>query len=132
MKNWEKYEEELRKIGVNLFALIDGEPRKCSGSYCRDCEFHKQNPINGSCSHERTKWLYQDDGIRVGDVVQPNLDGYKVLVYVTYTNGDLFSGIGISSDNLGMTYSNHEKEMWTKTNKHVPLDKVIELIGGTK
>ena len=83
MKNWEKYEEELRKIGVNLFALIDGEPRKCSGSYCRDCEFHKQNPINGSCSHERTKWLYQDDGIRVGDVDRENVLVENPLAYVT-------------------------------------------------
>lgn len=129
MKNWEKYEKEIREIGVDNLAIIDDKPVSCcdrDGARCFECQLDVTN-----CEDQVYDWLYQDADIVVGDIIK-HKDADDVLVYVTQVSGNYFSGFGIAHDSLGETWWNCPMSPYVKTNKHIPLDKVIELIGGTK
>lgn len=56
MKNWEKYEEEIKKIGVGNMAIDkNGKTGHCVVMACRKCIGYK----NG-CDRTITEWLYQE------------------------------------------------------------------------
>ena len=55
MKNWEKYEEELKKFGFEGFAISNGNVRKCKSTICADCSFN-----DGACGDEKIRWLYEE------------------------------------------------------------------------
>lgn len=56
MKNWEKYEEEIKKIGVGNMAIDkNGKIGHCVAMACRKCIGYK----NG-CDRTITEWLYQE------------------------------------------------------------------------
>jgi hypothetical protein len=56
MKNWEKYEEEIKKIGVGNMAIDkNGKTGHCAAMACRKCIGYK----NG-CDRTITEWLYQE------------------------------------------------------------------------
>lgn len=56
MKNWEKYEEELKKTGFS-FAVTRNSVATCAYAKCSDCAFNKRI---GDCDIHRMKWLYSD------------------------------------------------------------------------
>lgn len=57
MKNWEKYEEKIKALGIHDFSVTkDGEARECSDKSCRDCIFNSDR----SCMYEMSHWLYDE------------------------------------------------------------------------
>ena len=57
MKNWEKYEKEIKAIGIfNLKITKDGRVVKCENESCSDCIFND----GPDCIHEMSYWLYKD------------------------------------------------------------------------
>lgn len=38
MKNWEKYEEEIKAVGYD-FAVVNGKVTRCRDTACSDCKF---------------------------------------------------------------------------------------------
>lgn len=59
MKNWEKYEDELKKIGTNFVRLRSGEFSICHNSECHACMFYPVADIEG-CSVRKMNWLYEE------------------------------------------------------------------------
>lgn len=65
MTNFEKYKDEIMKLGVSDLKLKDGKLYLCKGT-CRDCEFNiyryedYDESIHNSCDIEYTKWLYSE------------------------------------------------------------------------
>lgn len=57
MKNWEFYEEELKKYNI-AFAMRDNQIGWCSNTLCSECAFGTNEGI--SCSEAKFKWLYQE------------------------------------------------------------------------
>ena len=60
MKNWEKYEKEIREFGLT-FAVLKGSNEVVGCSIkspfgCEECLFYEDN----SCGKGRSKWLYSD------------------------------------------------------------------------
>ena len=56
MKNWEYYKDDIKRYGVDRFAIKkDGTATKCySIQCCKECRF-----LN-DCVMEKTKFLYQE------------------------------------------------------------------------
>ena len=55
MKNWEYYKDDIKRYGVDRFAIKkDGTATKCHSIRCKECRF-----LNG-CVMEKTKFLYQE------------------------------------------------------------------------
>lgn len=52
MKNWEKYEEEIKAVGYNL-AVVNGKATQCSDTACSDCTFDTHGGID--CGAKRMK-----------------------------------------------------------------------------
>ncbi len=56
MKNWEKYEKEIKALGIgNLAVDKNGKIGDCREMECEKCIGYK----NG-CDNAFTKWLYQE------------------------------------------------------------------------
>lgn len=79
MKNFEKYEEEIKAVGYSL-AVVNGKVTRCRNTACSDCEFD-HDCID--CDAKRMKWLYEeaDEGIQLIDTAKE------------YTMGDLVERI---------------------------------------
>lgn len=60
MKNWEKYEKEIRKIGAGKIAVDKStqEPKRCLATSCCDCLFYEA--CKPDCFQSRTDWLYSE------------------------------------------------------------------------
>ena len=57
MRNWEYYKDEIKKYGVNGFAIEkDGKPTKCQYLNCEDCGFSS----SCVCGYEKAIFLYQE------------------------------------------------------------------------
>ena len=57
MKNWEKYEEEIKAIGINNFSITkDEEVVECGDHGCYDCKFNGDSHCMDIMSH----WLYEE------------------------------------------------------------------------
>lgn len=71
MKNWEKYEEEIKAIGIDDFAITeDGEVNECLSMNCSECEFQR---LRRKCNESRINWLYKE-------YEEPKVDWSKVPV----------------------------------------------------
>lgn len=71
MKNWEKYEEEIKAIGIDDFAITeDGEVNECLSMNCSECEFQR---LKRKCNESRVIWLYKE-------YEEPEIDWSKVPV----------------------------------------------------
>lgn len=57
MKNWEFYEEELKKYSL-VFAMKDNQIYSCGSVSCDKCAFGVNYPRN--CMEAKVKWLYQE------------------------------------------------------------------------
>ena len=55
MKNWEKYEEEVKEMNYK-FGVVGDEIKRCYVIICKDCIFSS----GLQCNPERIKWLYAD------------------------------------------------------------------------
>lgn len=55
MKNFEKYEEEIKKLNYD-FKVFKNKVLKCD-SYCEECDFYSDYC---SCCINLTKWLYEE------------------------------------------------------------------------
>ena len=56
MKNWEFYEEEIKKYGL-YFAMVNNKVSRCSITICSQCAFYTECGRN---NNNRMKWLYQE------------------------------------------------------------------------
>ena len=56
-KNWEKYEEEIKKIGIGNLTIYNGTTANCR--YIPDCSLCDFSNIKG-CDKKITEWLYQE------------------------------------------------------------------------
>ena len=55
MKNWEYYKDDIKRYGVDRFAIKkDGTATKCYSIRCKECRFLDD------CVMEKTKFLYQE------------------------------------------------------------------------
>lgn len=54
MKNWEFYEEEIKKNNF-VFGVVNGEIVHCSSSNCYKCSFRSI-----SCGNQRIRFLYEE------------------------------------------------------------------------
>lgn len=125
MKNWERFEKEIREIGVDRLALVNGVPCECCTVNCSECQLPTDE-----CEESTYDWLYQDVTIRVGDVVRYT-GTYKsgdLLLYVTHTDGMYLSGLSISENSFGETIERYNIRHFKPTDKHVPLEDIIKLI----
>lgn len=57
MKNWEFYEEELKKYSLS-FAIKDNQICWCSDVSCSECKFSPN--CSFSCGEIKLQWLYQE------------------------------------------------------------------------
>lgn len=57
MKNWEKYEEELKDVGLS-FAVTRSGIERCADVRCHDCVLGHMG--GGNCDIDRLNWLYKD------------------------------------------------------------------------
>lgn len=57
MKNWEFYEEELRKYNL-AFAMKDNQVYSCASVPCDKCAFDMGESC--TCDKAKVKWLYQE------------------------------------------------------------------------
>ena len=56
MKNWEKYKEDIEKIGIMLFGLRkDGSIDNCYKINCSNCQFS-----GSECRKNTISWLYEE------------------------------------------------------------------------
>ena len=105
MKNWEKYEGEIKKIGLTFAVLkSSGEVVDCTFGFpsCEECLFGESNY---SCEKDRAKWSYSD---------------YKEPVVLTEDERklcELFGDGWIARDSNGVLYYYHAnptkgKTMW--------------------
>lgn len=64
MKNWEKYEEELRSVGTTSFGIAryDKKVLNCDDMYCSGCIFDKDNLWGDSrlCGYDKMTWLFKE------------------------------------------------------------------------
>lgn len=60
MKNWEKYEKEIKEIGITRIAFDKrfNEIVDCNNLSCEFCKFSNTN--DASCRMKNTEWLYED------------------------------------------------------------------------
>ena len=59
MKNFEKYEKEIKKIGICNIAYTNGELKLCRDANCTDCIFNRGE--GGDCNtFDITRWLYEE------------------------------------------------------------------------
>ena len=60
MKNWEKYDKEVKEIGLDKFAMDKRTDMvcMCGTISCEDCRFH--SPALEACGISAAKWLYSD------------------------------------------------------------------------
>lgn len=75
MKNWEKYEKEIKALGINSFAMTkDGRAVECANDIlsCDSCAFGR-NEIIRSCYRKKIEWLYEE-------YKEPKIDWSKVPV----------------------------------------------------
>lgn len=57
MKNWEKYEEAIKRVTANRLAITnDGKITDCLYIECEDCKF-----ADVYCNQAITEWLYEED-----------------------------------------------------------------------
>lgn len=60
MKNFEKYMDEILSIHKSYIdsniALVDGKPKACVGTPCRECEFGEET----NCEYYLVEWLYEE------------------------------------------------------------------------
>ena len=57
MKNWEFYEEELKKYNL-IFAMKDNQICSCASVPCNRCAFNMDE--SRTCNVAKVKWLYQE------------------------------------------------------------------------
>lgn len=64
MKNWEKYEEELKSVGTTSFGIThyDKKVLNCGDMHCSGCIFNKDNLWGDSrlCGYDKMRWLFKD------------------------------------------------------------------------
>ena len=64
MKNWEKYEEELKSVGTTSFGIThyDKKVLNCDDMHCSGCIFNKDNLWGDSrlCGYDKMIWLFKD------------------------------------------------------------------------
>lgn len=74
MKNWEKYEEEIKAIGINNLAVAEtGEAKQCMNIGCDKCKFSDVVATPHSCYKNMVNWLYEE-------YKEPEIDWSKVPV----------------------------------------------------
>lgn len=68
MKNWEKYEEEIKAVDYSL-AVVNGKATQCIDTACSDCKFDHDGI---DCEATMMKWLYEDadEGIQPIDTAK--------------------------------------------------------------
>ena len=58
MKNWERYESEIKELGLGEFAVkLSGEASTCANTRCCECMFRG---AKGLCRTAVVNWLYKD------------------------------------------------------------------------
>lgn len=121
MKNWEKYEEEIKAFGINSFAMTkNGEAVECSNKIlsCDSCAFGK-NEILRSCYKKKIDWLYKE-------YEEPKIDWSKIPVdtpiYVRNEEGQEWSPrhfAGIDNKGRVIAWSNG-KTSFTQQKNYAP------------
>ena len=56
MKNWTKYENEIKAIGLDFAVTKDGEVKNCERENCGGCIFN----TGGRCEPHRLRWLFEE------------------------------------------------------------------------
>lgn len=82
MKNFEKFEKEIREIGLKDFGLVHGCPIRCSDiAACSDCDFEGYD----GCEKTSLDWLYAEYESPVGiDWTKVPIDA---RIIITMPNG---------------------------------------------
>lgn len=61
MKNWEKYEKEIKECGVENLALTKDKNKISTCKIdCNSCQFSQQYNYGVGCGTNRTNWLYEE------------------------------------------------------------------------
>lgn len=92
MKNWEKYEEEVKEMNYE-FGVIGNEIKRCDATTCKDCTFRHDI----KCNPERVKWLYEDY-----EGPKPKLTKKEWVIVETFSSVD--SDHYIARDENGLLY----------------------------
>lgn len=58
MKNWEKYEKEIKELGLAHIAVTKNGKMKMCNKECDDCIFNENE--NTHCSDSFLDWLYEE------------------------------------------------------------------------
>lgn len=109
MKNWEKYEEELKSVGTTSFGIThyDKKVLNCGDMHCSGCIFNKDNLWGDSrlCGYDKMRWLFKDY-----EEPQPKLTKKEKAFVDAISNsalqirrnreGELYLDIGIASVSL--------------------------------
>lgn len=109
MKNWEKYEEELKSVGTTSFGIThyDKKVLNCDDMHCSGCIFNKDNLWGDSrlCGYDKMRWLFKDY-----EEPQPKLTKKEKAFVDAISNsalqirrnreGELYLDIGIASVSL--------------------------------
>lgn len=109
MRNWEKYEEELKSVGTTSFGIThyDKKVLNCDDMHCSGCIFNKDNLWGDSrlCGYDKMRWLFKDY-----EEPQPKLTKKEKAFVDAISNsalqirrnreGELYLDIGIASVSL--------------------------------
>ena len=109
MKNWEKYEEELKSVGTTSFGITDYDKKvlNCGDMHCSGCIFNKDNLLGDPrlCGYDKMRWLFKDY-----EEPQPKLTKKEKAFVDAISNsalqirrnreGELYLDIGIASVSL--------------------------------
>lgn len=109
MKNWEKYEEELKSVGTTSFGITHYGKKvlNCDDMHCSGCIFNKDNLWGDSrlCGYDKMRWLFKDY-----EEPQPKLTKKEKAFVDAISNsalqirrnreGELYLDIGIASVSL--------------------------------
>lgn len=83
MKNWEKYEKEIKELGLNDFAIERNTNKvyKCGGIGCGECKFYRRGE---PCGQKVARWLYEDYEELHPTLTKEEKDFVEAFVYTDY------------------------------------------------
>lgn len=95
MRNWEKYEEELKSVGTTSFGIThyDKKVLNCDDMRCSGCIFNKDNLWGEPrlCGYDKMRWLfkdYEEPQPKLTKKEKAFLDGITSAIYIARDSYD--------------------------------------------
>lgn len=109
MKNWQYYENDIKRHGVDDFTIKKGDiPTCCTEIDCEECKFNDYD-----CSRKRSKFLYQEHRIQLTRL-EFELLKYFIKKYKYISKGEIVSFSNYNDDFLNLEEWGEDLFNWMK------------------